>query len=392
MNPEADMTLSITSTLMTVIITNLLIFLCAGILKNKKLLYRISYNVLAVLLIFIIIRMLLPFTFHKSRTIELPQYCFTVLSALQNHCFHIGRLYFCIFDLLCLIWLGGIVYMSFCFIRKQYLIHRYMKLFHKDVTSLEPYASVMAKLCRDNHIKKEIPIHTVPGISTPLISGVCKPCILLPDGMQFTEKELHYVLAHELSHYLHKDTLIKALLQLITIVFWWNPACHILNKQANLLFELRVDNRLVSGDKSTMIEYLQCILDIAEQACDIPVIPASPYIGFARKEDSSTLSKRMDYMITRNEPGRGGLGFFIAAFAFLLVLFSYLYTPRTTHIDCDEAYFSLTPEDTYMIRNEDGSYDIYYLDFYLETVNSLLGYDTDIPIFEGKEEFSHESN
>lgn len=385
------MTFSTTSTLITVVLANLLIFLCAFILRSKKIIYRISYNVPAALILFIMIRMLFPFSFDKSRTIELPKCCSVFLSAIQDYRFHIGNLYFCAFDLLCLIWLAGILLMAFHVISRRRIIHRYIKAFGRDISSEEPYTSEMTKLCRCNRLKNRIRIFTVPGIPTPLICGVIKPCILLPEGMTLKDKELHYILMHEVSHYIHGDTLTKNLLQLITILFWWNPACHILNKEANLLFELRVDKRLVRENKASMHEYLQCILNIAEQSLDIPAFTASPCIGFASKEDNSALQKRIYYMIEKKGTETKILNLVIMAISFVLVFFSYLYTPRTTDIANDEAYFELTPENAYFIQNEDGSYDIYYLDYYTETVSSLRGYDTEIPVYQGKEEFNHES-
>lgn len=68
-----------------------------------------------------------------------------------------------------------------------------------------------------------------------------------------------------------------------------------------LTFELRVDHTVTKNNRETILEYLQCILNIAEQACEPSEIPEYLYIGFAKKEDAGMLTKRVHYLIEKAE-------------------------------------------------------------------------------------------
>ena len=59
------------------------------------------------------------------------------------------------------------------------------------------------------------------GGDTPLLAGVRKPVILIPEG--YTCEELRHVLLHELCHYRHKDIWINMLCCFLLSVYWFNP-------------------------------------------------------------------------------------------------------------------------------------------------------------------------
>lgn len=44
-------------------------------------------------------------------------------------------------------------------------------------------------------------------------------------------------------------------------------------------------------------------------------------------------------------------------------------------------FFTLTDENAYAILKEDGTYDLYLYDSFLENVNSLDGYMTSLPVY-----------
>ena len=70
------------------------------------------------------------------------------------------------------------------------------------------------------------------------------------------------------------------------------------------------------------------------------------------------------------------------------VFLSYCFTFRGVGIPTEAKsgeVFSLTQENSYAIVNENGTYDLYLHDQYIETVNSLKGYDL-IPIYTTKED------
>ena len=52
---------------------------------------------------------------------------------------------------------------------------------------------------------QKISLLALPPLKSPVIYGLRKPCILIPDALKLSESEWRYVLLHEVNHYLHKD-------------------------------------------------------------------------------------------------------------------------------------------------------------------------------------------
>ncbi len=100
----------------------------------------------------------------------------------------------------------------------------------------------------------------VPGIQAPAIFGLTHPKILIP-GVDYTEKEIYYILKHEMLHYYHNDMLVKLLCEILCIVCWWNPFVFLLRKWMARRLEMRVDRLLTDGFREAeKICYMECIV------------------------------------------------------------------------------------------------------------------------------------
>lgn len=83
---------------------------------------------------------------------------------------------------------------------------------------------------------------------------------MLPD-IDYTEEELHCVFLHELFHYKQRHFLLKILLDLLTIIQWWNPVVvfHLL-PAIHQIQELLVDAQLMQmTTPSQKIAYLDSL-------------------------------------------------------------------------------------------------------------------------------------
>src|SRR5262245_10542433 len=61
-------------------------------------------------------------------------------------------------------------------------------------------------------------------VSSPMASGVLRPCIFLPpDAASWPDDRLHVVLLHELAHIKRRDCLTQAVAQIVCGVYWFNP-------------------------------------------------------------------------------------------------------------------------------------------------------------------------
>lgn len=84
-----------------------------------------------------------------------------------------------------------------------------------------------------------------PGMSTPLLAGVLRPVLYLPQGMD--EQALELALRHELAHLNSGDLWGKAALRLACRVHWFNPLCHWQAARMERLCELACDEAAVRG-------------------------------------------------------------------------------------------------------------------------------------------------
>jgi beta-lactamase regulating signal transducer with metallopeptidase domain len=59
----------------------------------------------------------------------------------------------------------------------------------------------------------------------PGLVGICKPVLLLPEGItaRLTPEEMYGVLAHEICHFERRDNLTAAIHMLVEAVFWFHP-------------------------------------------------------------------------------------------------------------------------------------------------------------------------
>jgi len=68
-------------------------------------------------------------------------------------------------------------------------------------------------------------------VSSPIVLGFFNPIILVPRGLieKMRDKELRFILLHEISHIFHRDQ-ITVILQRIFLIFnWWNPLAYTLS-------------------------------------------------------------------------------------------------------------------------------------------------------------------
>jgi len=114
------------------------------------------------------------------------------------------------------------------------------------VTGIAEYLKYRRSVLRNavSVIDIKIPVVVSATAHTPMLLGVIKPIIVLPD-MYFTYEELNMVLAHEMMHYKRKDLLVKLLMFIANAVHWFNPVVYALNRQLNVMCELSCDEKVV---------------------------------------------------------------------------------------------------------------------------------------------------
>lgn len=143
------------------------------------------------------------------------------------------------------IWLAGVLVMLALFIRSS-LCLRTLRKSALPVQSVEVH-NIYYRCLEKSEIHNAIPLYRTALLKSPVMAGVFKPCIYLPDPLiaEYRECELRYMLLHELQHYKHRDILAGYLMNLIGILYWFNPVVRYALK------EMRID-REISCDTSVL--------------------------------------------------------------------------------------------------------------------------------------------
>lgn len=116
-----------------------------------------------------------------------------------------------------------------------------------------------------HRLHRNIQVRTSDRIAAPLTYGVLCPVILLPSGMERTDRvALSCVLEHEYQHIRRFDTLRKVLLAAALCLHWFNPLVWVLYVLSNRDMELACDEA-VTARGVDRAEYAQTLLNMEEQ-------------------------------------------------------------------------------------------------------------------------------
>ena len=100
------------------------------------------------------------------------------------------------------------------------------------------------KICKSMKVKHAPRLMLNSRLNTPLLMGFCHPCICLPQT-GYTAEEQELILRHELCHYRSKDLWYKLLMNLLCIVYWFNPALWWMKKEADRDIEFLCDETVM---------------------------------------------------------------------------------------------------------------------------------------------------
>lgn len=371
---------SFSTVMMAVITSNLIIVLIALCFRHKKLLLSMGYKLLIVFLLLTLVRFMFPLELKLTTTVLLPKFLSFIITHFLHPLAYLYGIEISMWTIFECIWLAGIIYKLYRHIREYTSAERFLRRSSVNITEQEPYAAALTEACGKR--KNSFRILKVPDLPMPCLYGIRHPRILLPMAGELTDTDLYYTLRHEVSHHYHHDLVTKQIINFLSIVYWWNPACLILKNQVNLLLEMRVDDALVKGDRETALAYLQTLINIAESSVDHSTLPAGLVVSLTCK-DADFLSRRFEMICYRKYYASPPIAVALFALIFAMYLGSYLFTLESYYYIDDgvEKTFSNTDSSMYAIPKEDGTYDIFYGNLLIENTDSLEYYP-DIIVYE----------
>ncbi|MFL8675713.1 M56 family metallopeptidase [Clostridioides sp. GD02404] len=161
------------------------------------------------------------------------------------------------------IWIIWLVIALILLIRKITIYQsfvRYIKAGQAPVSDTE-LLDRLAILGSQIKIKRAIELCINPLISSPLLIGFFRPCIVLP-RVDIAEKDFQYIVLHELTHYRRFDMLYKWLVQITVCLHWFNPLVYLMGKEINKACEFACDEAIVKKlDSSNVQDYGKTLLN-----------------------------------------------------------------------------------------------------------------------------------
>ncbi len=250
------MTITLASLLSCLISSAALTCLAWALIRNDLAL-RDAGRTMRLFLMVIIVRMLLPIEVNSHASFLAGD----ILARVTDFLFYVisvGRYRLTVGGVLLFLWMAGAVCRLFTHIMEyMHFIHIIRKCpgyFKCDVEA------VIGRINRECGKSGKFKVLYVPGIQAPAILGIVRPKILIP-GADYTEKEIYYILKHEILHYYNYDMAVKLLCEALCMVYWWDPFAFLLRKMMVRTLEIKVDCLLTSGfSEEDKISYMECIV------------------------------------------------------------------------------------------------------------------------------------
>lgn len=111
-------------------------------------------------------------------------------------------------------------------------------------------------------LKRAVPVRRSRHVRTPMVLGLLRPVLLLPEGQEVDE----VVLCHELTHLKRLDLAYKALLVAACWLHWFNPLVWWMSRAASENLELCCDDDVAAGrDAAFRRKYGELLLSTAEE-------------------------------------------------------------------------------------------------------------------------------
>ncbi|MGN0695269.1 MAG: M56 family metallopeptidase [Oscillospiraceae bacterium] len=152
------------------------------------------------------------------------------------------------------------------------------------------YNAILEQICRENKVKlPELIIF--PETDTPFAMGIFRAKIILPSE-EFSEKEIGFILRHEVTHIRRRDILIKLLLMIFRCINWFDPLAYIMVKNAYEDMEITCDERASKGfSDEEREEYSRTILKGVSRA-KYPAVTTylSPTAKLTKKRISAVMT------------------------------------------------------------------------------------------------------
>lgn len=160
---------------------------------------------------------------------------------------------------------------------------------------------------------KHISSRISSSISSPLMTGIFKPVLLLPD-IKLSDEQIDNIILHEMTHYKRCDMLVKWFSVLAKSIHFFNPAVYFICRQLDEECELSCDAVVVKDmTREEEISYVNTIIDLLSENSSENVPLTTGMAG-----DKKTLKKR--FLLIKNKKRISKKLVFVSVVAAFLII------------------------------------------------------------------------
>ena len=173
------------------------------------------------------------------------------------------------------LWLGGMALMLLV----KFICYAAFSSKLKQQSEMERDArtnQTVKEICGKLGIRRQVRLYRTTETETPLLMGIFRPSIYLPEN-SWTAKQEKLVLLHELSHCKSHDLLLRFLLMIVTAVHWFNPAVYLIGRELKDDLEEACDAAVLEqSSMETRKLYGKTVLETAcRQSTGLPLVSAT---------------------------------------------------------------------------------------------------------------------
>lgn len=374
------MDLTISSVLTMCVLNSILILALCFISKSGAVMDAVGPGCLIGLLMAVVIRMLFPLEFSYTYSIYIEDLFMGFRRAI-TYVIMEEPVKIRVWYILVAVWLVGIIV---CAVKKGVTYRSFVRCLKlMPEVKWEPLCSeygIAPESCAE---MENVRIVRSGLIRSPYLVGIRKPCLALPEA-PYGREEFHYIILHESMHVRNKDVAWKVLIDLLCIVFWWNPVFYYLKRELFQMIEMRNDTRILSAlTEEEKVGYMECLKSMAASLSGRDMAFG---VAFS-KNDLKELERRMKLILNDNRFKRSAQVVLSVVVCAVLFLTTAVIIEPYSHADVDNAVV-LTSDNTFLIKNGE-AYDVYLEGEYIFTTEDLIGFDG-IRIYESLEQYMEE--
>lgn len=368
------MQITVYSVIMTVLWSNLLILLFSVLQRNHRFSDICSVSGMILLYLFCVIRMFIPVEFSCVTIVHFNQ----IFNAL--HKFFNTSLPLPPYDGIKVIYLLISIWIIVSIILLIQLIINYFRL-NRDIANLsctkdEKLDEILMEIGRKE--KKSLRVEVVKSqeVDTPLGVGIIRKKILIPDR-EYDSRDLFYILRHEYIHHKNRDLFVQLLVNILCVLYWWNPFVYLLRRDIEHSFEMRCDQMVVGGmNDEEIADYLETLLKVfrLKKKCSKGEKHVTGALGIIRSNQDNIRS-RFQTLLRESALDYKTYGKQVAVIIMVIILvlsYSFIIQPAIMPSDADmgigPGVYEVETSGSYIMHHTDGSYEL----ITLEGVNVIL--------------------